>query len=166
MDESNSQTAEDVLLPPSAKKTSKDQSAKVQDDLLPQQSKSATGSPLLPSSNKSDAAEDMLPPVAMKTDPEQVDAASADAAESIGDQGIAESEKVLLPDGDGGFTEVSERKTTVQYRGAKIELDSMKRDEKDASRSLKNFIVITFCFILLIVLMVVMGIYFGPESQS
>lgn len=133
---------------------------------MPQKSTATGDKPpkLLPQATAKDKADHFLPP---KAESKKEISAEADAAhepvneigESLGNQGIAESEKVLLPDGQGGFIEVSERKTTVNYRGAKIELESLKREEKEVSRTLKNFIVFTLCVLLLIGLMITLSWY-------
>lgn len=134
------------------------------ESLLPQKSKSEepkAGADLPPVSRKEKSAEPMLPPtsqsISSKTDQSEPPIESEKAGEALGENLIAESEKVVLPDGDGGFIEVSERKTTVSYRGAKVELASMKREEREASRGLRNFFVVTFCILLLVVLMLVLN---------
>lgn len=77
---------------------------------------------------------------------------------------IAENERVLLPDGKGGFVEASERTTHIEYRGSKIALSSMKRDEREATRGLKNFMVVTFCVVFLLILMLVLNWLQSPAS--
>lgn len=78
---------------------------------------------------------------------------------------IAENERVLLPDGKGGFIETSERTTHIEYRGSKIALSSMKRDEREASRGLKNFMVVTFCVVFLLILMFVLSWLQSPTTS-
>ena len=173
-----SPAGDEALLPPSSsekrdkkrrskrKKKEKETSPSNEPELLPRKSASKTGGGLLPETTGSDQGASILPPVASRRQesPESLPVAADEAVDALGEQKIAESEKVLLPDGKGGFTEVSERKTTVNYRGAKIELQRMKRDEKEVSRSLKNFFVITFCFLLLITLMILLSWWQGGGS--
>lgn len=77
---------------------------------------------------------------------------------------IAESEKVFLPDGEGGLIEVSERKTHVHYRGALIELDRLKREEKDVKRGWRDFLVAIVCVFFLVVLMIILSWYNSPSG--
>lgn len=169
--------SEDILLPPKAKEKDTaagqrgDSSAGGAEHLLPGKSAPGPRRDLLPGSHKAAADQDLLPPVAYKRvaphDPSGTPSADAqpggEAAPAIGDDEISESDKVLLPDGKGGFIEVSERTTTVEYRGAKIELSRMKREEKEAVRSITNFVVVTFCVLLLVLLMLFLSWYSGLD---
>lgn len=97
----------------------------------------------------------LAPPVEDQPDVDTVGQATAN--ESILESTIAENELVLLPDGDGGFIETSERQTQINYRGAKIALSSMKREERESARGLKNFLVATFCVVFLLILVFVLS---------
>lgn len=133
---------------PRKKKKSGSEPAGGPDALLPQKARTGTEA-LLPETVGKDPAESILPPAAKAPPAEQVEP-EVEETVSVGEGQIAESEKVLLPDGQGGFIEVSERTTRVEYRGTKVELVSMKREEKEASRTLRNFIVMVICVGILV----------------
>ena len=136
--------------------------------LLPQKATPGSEASLLPAANKDDTGGDLLPQATTAKSsppsaPQGGDSSTPLVDEAVGENLISEDEKVVLPDGKGGFVEVSERKTTVNYRGAKIELSSMNREDREVSRTLNNFIAITFSIILLVTLMIVLGWYNSPS---
>ncbi|MEC9091753.1 MAG: hypothetical protein VX438_03540 [Planctomycetota bacterium] len=133
------------------------QKKELPESLLPQKSKTSGDEPLLPAAKKNGQDDELLPQAATAkpVSKQEVEHGSVPGA-NLNQNVISEDEKVLLPDGHGGFIEVSERKTTVSYRGAKIELSSMKREDREVSRTLNNFIVATVSIILLVTLMVVL----------
>jgi len=104
----------------------------------------------------------IAPPVEDQPDVDPV--GKTEVNESVFESTIAENERILLPDGEGGFIETSERKTQINYRGAKIALSSMKREEREASRGLKNFLVVTFCVVFLLILMFVLSWLQAPPK--
>lgn len=111
--------------------------------------------PILAASLPPTSSPPLAPPVEDQPGVDTVGQATAN--ESVLESTIAENELVLLPDGDGGFIETSERQTQINYRGAKIALSSMKREEKEATRGLKNFLVVTFCVACLLILIFVLS---------